>query len=51
MKKSPEIIRMNIARYRAILSGPLAEPQRLSIERLLAEAIDQLARAMHSDAV
>ena len=48
----PAIIQMNIDRYRSLLREPVVRSldarQRASIERLLAEAIDQLARQAES---
>ena len=52
MIELPAIIQMNIDRYRALLREPVVRSldarQRASIERLLAEAIDQLARQAES---
>lgn len=43
MTEAPEVIRMNVDRYRAMLSGCLDSAVRTSVERLLAEALRQLA--------
>lgn len=50
MPELPDIIQMNIDRYRAILDRPLADEQRARIEQLLTEAILQLARARDPNA-
>jgi hypothetical protein len=49
MLEEPGIIQMNIDRYRALLQGPLASEQRTSIQRLLAEALHHLPRAVDPD--
>jgi hypothetical protein len=45
MIEAPEIIQMNIERYRAMLANRLADDKRASVERLLAEALSRLVRA------
>lgn len=44
MMEAPEIIRMNVDRYRLLLGGSLTDEQRASIEQLLADALRRLDR-------
>ena len=45
MMEHPDIIQMNVDRYRAMLAVPLDDDTRARVEQLLGEATWQLAQA------